>query len=79
MKLSLSEGGRHTLELWERKELNRKMTRMGKRTAEPSASLGGCDFYFPCGLWPESSEEYLPESIAGVPGYARDRLFDFAP
>ena len=43
-------------------------------TADPStagrdrsASLGGCDFFnFPCSLWPESSEEHLPTSIAGV-------------
>ena len=38
-----------------------------RRTAGPSASLGGCDFFnFPCGLWPESSEECLPTKIAGV-------------
>ena len=31
------------------------------------ATLGGCDFFnFPCSLWPESSEEHLPTSIAGV-------------
>ncbi len=43
-------------------------------TADPStagrdrsASLGSCDFFnFPCSLWPESSEEHLPTSIAGV-------------
>ena len=32
-----------------------------------SAALGVCDFFnFPCSLWPESSEEHLPTSIAGV-------------
>ena len=36
-------------------------------TADPSTALGGCDFFnFPCSLWPESSEEHLPTSIAGV-------------
>ena len=31
------------------------------------APVGGCDFFnFNCGLWPESSEEHLPTSIAGV-------------
>src|SRR5580700_7226566 len=32
----------------------------------PSTSLRGCDFKFPCSLWPESSEEHLQTSIAGV-------------
>ena len=42
-----------------------------------SATLGGCDFFnFPCGLWPESSEEHLPTSIAGVP--VRQDAFDCA-
>ena len=31
------------------------------------APVGGCDFFdFLCSLWPESSEEHLPTSIAGV-------------
>ncbi len=31
------------------------------------APVGVCDFFkFPCSLWPESSEEHLPTSIAGV-------------
>src|ERR1700720_3826266 len=36
-------------------------------TADPSASLGACDFFdLACSLWLESSEEHLPTSIAGV-------------
>jgi hypothetical protein len=45
------------------------MTILGviKKTADPSASLGACDFFnFPCSLWLESCEEHLPTSIAGV-------------
>src|SRR5580704_5112335 len=38
-----------------------------RRTADPSAPLGACDFFdLACSLWLESSEEYLPTSIAGV-------------
>ena len=47
-----------------------------ERTAGPSTALtrisgfapvGGCDFfYLPHSLWPESLEEHLPTSIAGV-------------
>src|SRR5580700_8211581 len=38
-----------------------------RRTADPSAPLGACDFFdLACSLWLESWEEHLPTSIAGV-------------
>jgi hypothetical protein len=38
-----------------------------RETADPSAPLGVCDFFiFRCSLRPESSQEHLPTSIAGV-------------
>src|SRR6202035_2598124 len=39
-----------------------------RRTADPSATFGACDFFdLACSLWLESSEEHLPTSIAGGP------------
>jgi hypothetical protein len=39
----------------------------GGQTADPSASLGACDFFdLAFGSWPENWEGHLPTNIAGV-------------
>src|ERR1700722_15186314 len=50
-----------------RSALSKNISRKVRGTADPSATLGGCDFLISlCSLWPESSEEHLPASIVGV-------------
>ena len=53
-------------EIWLR-SIEKTFPRKVRGTADPSAALGGCDFFdFACSLWLESWEEQLLTSIAGV-------------